>query len=249
MTALDRYGRVSSATGRSGRSGGQTATSWQECWRLSRDDATIRPPIPSAGRLFALGGVYTQHIRERGQPLNSVPSQWVVPETAVVGPGEPIVVPNRVTESVVPAVELGVVIGRGGKDIEERDAFDHVAGYTVVNDVTARTEWPGPMAYKLLDTFSPCGPHIMTADEVDRPMRLEMSLDHGGARICEGSSASMRFTISFIVSYLSTIIELRPGDVISTGDPGRVDGVLRDGESVMAAIQSVGELTNPVSFK
>ncbi|MCJ0619388.1 fumarylacetoacetate hydrolase family protein [Haloarcula hispanica] len=209
----------------------------------------IFPPISENGRLFALGGVYTQHIRERNQPLNKVPSQWLVPETAIVGPQDPIVLPERVSDSVIPAVELGVVIGKSGKYIEERDALDHIAGYTIINDITARTEWPGPMAYKLMDTFSPCGPHVVTTDELDQRVGLDMSVRHAGDRICQGSTSSMRFTIPFIVSYLSSIVELRPGDVISTGDPGRVDGVLSQGETVTASISGIGSLTNPVEIR
>lgn len=89
---------------------------------------TIVEPVASSGRFFALGGVYTQHLRERGQSLSRVPSQWIVPDTAIVGPDDPIVIPNRVRESVMPAVEFCVVIGKRGRYIREHDAMDHVAG-------------------------------------------------------------------------------------------------------------------------
>jgi len=204
-------------------------------------------PLATDGRFIALGDVYTDHLIEGGHSIPSVPAQWVVPRTAVVGPGEPIVVPDRVRESVTPAVELCLVVGRGGRDIDEADAMDHIAGYTVSNDVTAKTDWPGPMAYKLLDTFSPCGPGVTSADQVDSPTSLEMTLHQNGECICSGSSAGMRFSLPFIVRFLSSIMALRPGDVISAGDPGGVRGTLSVGTTITASIESVGRLENPVT--
>lgn len=212
------------------------------CW----DEIELLEPLGTESRLFALGGAYPQHLRERGQDLSPVPSQWYVPDSAVVGPGDAIRLPERVSGSVLPAVELGVVIGEGGRYIDAQNALDYVAGYTVVNDVTARTDWPGPMAYKLLDTFSPCGPLVTTADEVASTENLKATLHRNGERICHGSTAGMRFTISFIVSFLSTIVELRPGDIISTGDPGRVESSIEPGDTVTARVEEVGELTNSV---
>jgi 2,4-diketo-3-deoxy-L-fuconate hydrolase len=208
---------------------------------------TVVAPLASSGRFIALGDVYTDHLREGGHSLPSVPAQWLVPKTAVVGPEEPIVVPERVREAVTPAVELCLVIGRGGRDIDEADAMGHVAGYTVSNDITAKTDWPGPMAYKLLDTFSPCGPGVTPTDQVDDPTSLEMTLQQDGERICSGSSAGMRFSLPFIVRFLSSILQLRPGDVISVGDPGGVQEGLTVGSSISASIESVGQLDNPVT--
>lgn len=211
-----------------------------------REEVTLKAPVARDARIICLGGVYTNHLRERGVTLNRDPNQWVMPSTAVIGPEEPIELPVRDDSEVIPAVELGVVIGSGGKYINEAEAFDHVAGYTVVNDVTDRGEYPGPMGYKMLDTFSPCGPHVTTADEVSDPLSLDVTIRSDGEIICRGSTAGMHFTISFLISYLSTFMRLRPGDVLSMGDPGGVEGTLEPGSTVDLDIGSVGTLSNAV---
>lgn len=213
---------------------------------IRESDINIAAPLGSSGRFFALGGVYMQHLRERNDSLNKVPSQWVVPKTAVIGPDEPILLPDQVKESVMPAVELCIVIGKKGRYINEENIIDYVAGYTISNDITARTDWPGPMGYKLMDTFSPCGPGIVPVDQIDDISSLEMTLHQGENCICRGSTASMRFSIQFLVSYLSSILELQPGDIISMGDPGRVQNELVVGETIQASIENVGTLQNPV---
>lgn len=210
------------------------------------DSVSLSAPVPAAGRVICLGGMYRQHLRDRDDKLNRVPSQWVAPDCAVVGPDEPVSLPERVSDHVVPAVELGVVIGQECRYVSEEDVSDCIAGYTVCNDITARTDWPGPMAYKLMEGFWPTGPGITPVHEVTNPTTLDMTIEVGGKQICEGNTASMRFSLPFVVSYLSEILKLRPGDVISTGDPGRVNGRLQTGTDVTVSIESVGALTNPV---
>lgn len=213
------------------------------------ESVSFGAPVPADGRVICLGGVYRQHIRDRGDKLNRVPSQWVAPDCAVVGPDDPVSLPEQVSDHVAPAVELGVVIGQECRYVNEEDVSDCIAGYTVCNDITARTDWPGPMAYKLMEGFWPTGPSITPTYEVTNPTTLDMTIEIGGQQICEGNTASMRFTLPFIVSYLSQILKLRPGDVISTGDPGRVNGRLQPGTDVTVSIESVGTLTNPVIKK
>ena len=211
------------------------------------DSVSLSAPVPADGRVICLGGMYTQHLRERNDQLSLVPSQWLAPDCAVVGPNQPVALAERVSDYVVPAVELGVVIGQECRYVTEEAVDDHIAGYTVCNDITARTDWPGPMAYKLMEGFWPTGPGITPAQEVPNPTALKMTIDLDGEQICEGTTASMRFSIPFVVSYLSQILKLRPGDVISTGDPGRVNGRLHPGSDVTVAIESVGTFTNPVT--
>lgn len=214
--------------------------------RFDVDEVDVHAPLDPDGRFFAVGGAYTSHLRERDRTLLVAPHQWVVPDTSIIGPDEPIRLPDTVSEQVKPAVELCAVIGRGGSYIGESEAYDHIAGYTISNDVTARTDWPGPRGYKLFDTFSPVGPHVVTADKIADPMDLWMSIRQDGQEICSGSTAGHRFTLSFLVSYLSTMHELRPGDVISTGDPGGVTDRLRPGSTVELEIEGIGKLANGV---
>ncbi|TKX39421.1 FAA hydrolase family protein [Halorubrum sp. CGM5_25_10-8B] len=216
---------------------------------FERSEVTLRAPISNAGRLFCFGGVYTGHLRDAGLELTVDPNQWIIPDNAIVGPEETIVLPSRVAGNVKPAAELCIVIGRAGKYIEPSEAYNHIAGYSISNDVTARTEWPGPMAYKMMDTFSPIGPHVTTVDEVDQPMNLNIVMRQDGDVICQGNTSGMRFSLSFLVSYLSTITELQPGDVISTGDPGGIEGSLQPGSTVAIEIEDVGELKNPVRLE
>lgn len=214
--------------------------------RFGRDELTIEPPLDPSARVFAMGGTYSSHLREQNRSLFTVPHQWLVPDTAIIGPDSAIELPERVAETVKPAIEMAIVIGKGGSYIGEQDALNHIAGYTVSNDVTARAEWPGPRGYKIMDTFSPVGPHVTTVDEVRDPMDLSLTIRLDGAEICSGSTAGHRFTLSFLVSYLSTMYELRPGDVISTGDPGGVGDRLRPGKTVELAVKKVGTLSNDV---
>jgi 2-keto-4-pentenoate hydratase/2-oxohepta-3-ene-1,7-dioic acid hydratase in catechol pathway len=216
---------------------------------FERSEVTLRAPISNASRLFCFGAIYTGHVSDAGLGLTFDPNQWIIPDNAIIGPEDEIVLPDRVADNVKPAAELCVVIGQAGKYIEPSEAYDHIAGYSISNDVTARTEWPGPMAYKMMDTFSPIGPHVTTADEVGRPMNLDIVMRQDGDVICQGSTSGMRFSLSFLVSYLSTITELRPGDVISTGDPGGIDGSLKPGSTVEIEIEDVGELTNEVRLE
>jgi 2-keto-4-pentenoate hydratase/2-oxohepta-3-ene-1,7-dioic acid hydratase in catechol pathway len=211
------------------------------------DEVRIAPPLADGGRLICLGGMFTSHLTREGVGFTRAPNQWTVPRRSVVGPDEPIMLDERVVECTKPAVELAVVISEGGKYVSETEVFDHVVGYTVANDVTARTEWPGTMGYKLMDTFSPLGPHIVTDDEIANPYDLDMSISQAGETMCRGNTAGLRFTVAFALSFLSSFIKLRPGDVISTGDPAGIEGSLTPGETVELRIEDIGTLANPVT--
>lgn len=223
------------------------------CSRASREygveEVSLLAPLATGGRLFCLGGVYASHLEERGRDLWTVPEQWYVPRSAVVGPGEPIKLRERNAENVKPAAELGVVIGQGGRYISETEALEHIAGFTVSNDITARTDWPGPRGYKIMDSFNPIGPSVTPADAVENPLDLGIEIRQDEETICTGSTRGHRFTLSFIISYMSTLVELRPGDVLSTGDPGGVEDRLRPGNSVDLDIESLDTLRNPVEIE
>jgi len=214
-----------------------------------RENTTVYAPIPKECRLFCLGGVYTGHLEDAGLSMMIDPNQWVVPSNAIIGPEEPIVLPESVAEKVMPAAELCIVVGKSGKYIDPSEAYEYIAGYTVSNDVTARTDWPGPMAYKMMDSFSPVGPFIRTADEVTDLTNLEIKIHQGQDEICNGSTSSMRFSLSFMLSYISTITHLHPGDIISTGDPGGVKSSLTPGTTVEIEVEDVATLANRVELE
>lgn len=211
-----------------------------------RSDVHLDSPVADDTRVICLGGVYAQHLRERNDSLNQVPSQWITPKYTLVGQHDDIILPEKVEQKVVPAVELGVVIGESCRYIEESEVYDAIAGYTICNDITARTDWPGPMGYKLMDTFWPTGPSITPSQDVSNPMNLKMRITQDGSTICEGTTASMRFTIPFLVSHLSSILELRPGDIISTGDPGNVESKLKPNTTLRTSIEEIDILENNV---
>jgi 2-keto-4-pentenoate hydratase/2-oxohepta-3-ene-1,7-dioic acid hydratase in catechol pathway len=214
--------------------------------RYTVSEVDLRAPIDPDRRLFCVGGSYTSHLRESNRSLLIAPHQWLAPKTSIIGPNESIQLPVTVSEETKPAVELCAVIGKGGSYINEAEAYDHIAGYTISNDVTARTDWPGPRGYKIMDTFSPVGPHIVTADEISDPMDLAMTIRQNDETICSGTTAGHRFTLSFLVSYLSTMYDLRPGDIISTGDPGNVTDRLCTGGTISLEIEDIGTLENDV---
>lgn len=214
--------------------------------RLSVGDVDLRPPVAADARVICLGGSFTSHLEEKEWDPLRAPVVWPVPDTSIVGHEDRIRLPDRVLEDTRPAVELGAVIGRGGRYIDETDTFDHIAGYTVVNDVTARTDWPGPMAYKMLDGFNPVGPHVVPEGAVLSPTNLETRIVVDDEVVFEHGTAGIRFSIPFVISYLSSIIPLRAGDIISLGDPGGVERALQPGESVTVSIESVGSLRNEI---
>jgi 2,4-diketo-3-deoxy-L-fuconate hydrolase len=172
--------------------------------------------------------------------------------SAIVGPDDAVEIPRNSVKTDW-EVELGVVIGKGGRYIEEADALSHVAGYCVVNDVSEREfqldrsgTWDKG---KGCDTFGPTGPWLVTADEVPDPQALKLWLEVDGKRYQNGSTATMVYGVAFLISYLSRFMSLQPGDVISTGTPPGV-GLgqkpplyLRAGQTMHLGIEGLGTQT------
>ena len=218
--------------------------------------APIRPP-----RIFAAASNYVEHAKEMGtvlaQKAESNPYMFIKASTAVVGPGENVVIPAQ-TEKADWEVELAAVIGCRTRRISIEDALSAVAGYTIVNDVSARdltrrSDFPFKFDWfqgKSFDTFAPLGPWIVPASEVPDPQQLHLGLDVNDERMQDGSSAEMIFSVSEQISYLSHMLTLEPGDVIATGTPtgvGASRGVfLKPGDVMRATIERIGELQNPV---
>src|SRR5262249_4904803 len=153
--------------------------------------------------------------------IPEVPTIFAKFPTAVTGPHHPIVLPKVSTKPDYEA-ELAVVIGKGGRHIAERDWREHVFGYTIMNDVSARdfpmatTQW---MIGKTFDTFAPMGPVIVTADEIEDPHALDISLSINGVELQRSNTKHLIFTIPYLIAHLSSVFTLEPGDIISTGTP------------------------------
>ncbi|MGR3322560.1 MAG: fumarylacetoacetate hydrolase family protein [Pseudooceanicola sp.] len=179
-------------------------------------------PVAGVGKMVCIGLNYSDHAAEAGMPIPGEPIVFMKATSALTGPNDDVVLP-RGSRKGDWEVELGVVIGRTAKYVSEADALSHVAGYTIVNDVSERhfqQERGGQWTKgKSCDTFGPVGPWVVTADEVADPQALSLSCDVNGERMQTGSTAAMIFGVAHIISYLSQMMRLEPGDIIATGTP------------------------------
>lgn len=219
--------------------------------------ATRLAPLEPAN-LFCIGANYRAHIEETGASVPERPVVFMKPTTAVNHDGQAIRLPACSPRPEVDyEVELAVVIGRAGRDIPEKRALEHVLGYTVANDVSARWwqkqggggQW---VRGKGFDTFAPLGPVIVTTDEIADPQTLTLRTTLNGEVMQESTSADMLFSVAQIIAFLSQDTTLRPGTVIFTGTPSGV-GIGRDpkvflkaGDEVTVEIDGIGRLTNSV---
>jgi 5-oxopent-3-ene-1,2,5-tricarboxylate decarboxylase/2-hydroxyhepta-2,4-diene-1,7-dioate isomerase len=208
-------------------------------------------PITRPTKILALGRNYQAHADETGFSLPDEPLFFAKAPSSIVGPGAGIAYPAVVTR-LDPEIELGVVIGRRAKDVPEDRAMDHVAGYTIVNDVTARDmqfrdiEENKPwFRAKSFDTFTPVGPHLVLKDEIPDPHNLRITLRVNGQARQDALTAHCIFTVPQIVHYISTFMTLEPGDLIATGTPGGIAPVER-GDLVECTITGLGTLANRV---
>jgi 2,4-diketo-3-deoxy-L-fuconate hydrolase len=182
----------------------------------------LGPCVGHIGKFICIGLNYSDHAAEAGMAVPPEPIVFNKWTSAVVGPDDNVEIPRGSVKTDW-EVELGVVIGQGGRYIEQADAMRHVAGYCVVNDVSEREfqiERSGTWDKgKGCDTFGPTGPWLVTADEVPNPQALGMWLEVEGKRYQNGSTATMVYQVAFLISYLSRFMSLQPGDVIATGTP------------------------------
>jgi 2-keto-4-pentenoate hydratase/2-oxohepta-3-ene-1,7-dioic acid hydratase in catechol pathway len=206
--------------------------------------------VAGIGKFICIGLNYADHAAESGHPVPDEPVIFMKGTSAVVGPNDDVEIP-RGSEKTDWEVELGVVIGKSAKYVTEVDALEHVAGYCVINDVSERSfqierggQWTKG---KSCDTFGPLGPWLVTRDEIPDPQSLRLWLEVDGKRYQDGSTRTMVFGVSFLVSYLSQFMSLQPGDVISTGTPpgvglGQKPPVyLRSGQIIRLGIDGLGE--------
>ncbi|MDR8477087.1 fumarylacetoacetate hydrolase family protein [Serratia sp. IR-2025] len=207
--------------------------------------------VGGIGKFICIGLNYADHAAETGAAIPEEPVVFNKWTSAVVGPYDRVEIP-RGSQKTDWEVELGVVIGQGGRYISEADAMRHVAGYCVINDVSEREyqiERGGTWDKgKGCDTFGPIGPWLVTADEIADPHSLNLWLEVDGKRYQDGNTSTMIFRIPQIVSYLSRFMSLQPGDVISTGTPPGVGMgqkpqpiYLRAGQTMRLGIEGLGE--------
>jgi ureidoglycolate lyase len=210
------------------------------------------PCVAGIGKFVCIGLNYADHAAESGHPVPDEPVIFMKATSAVCGPDDDVEIP-RGSEKTDWEVELGVVIGKPAKHVDDAQALEHVAGYCVINDVSERSfqierggQWTKGKSH---DTFGPIGPWLVTRDEVPDPQNLGMWLEVDGKRYQDGSTRTMVFGVAFLVSYLSRFMSLRPGDVISTGTPpgvglGQKPPVyLRPGQTIRLGIEGLGEQT------
>jgi 2,4-diketo-3-deoxy-L-fuconate hydrolase len=215
----------------------------------------IGPCLKGVGKFICIGLNYIDHARETGNQAPFEPVVFMKATSAIVGPNDNIVQPRGSTK-LDWEVELGVVIGTKAKYVSEERALEHVAGYFLANDVSERafqSEGTGQWTKgKSCDTFGPIGPWFVTADEVPNPQDLRLWLDVDGVRRQDGTTANMIFSVAQIVSYLSGLMTLHPGDVIITGTPaGVAQGMkppvyLRPGQVITLGIDGLGEQSQTV---
>lgn len=189
---------------------------------LVQGSPRLGPPVGQVGKFIGIGLNYSDHATEAGMKPPPEPIVFMKATSSIVGPNDMVSLP-RGSEKSDWEVELGVVIGRPAKYVSKAQALDHVAGYCIVNDVSERafqTERAGQWTKgKSCDSFGPIGPWLVTPDEVGDPQVLDLTLDLNGKRVQTGNSASMIFGVAHVISYLSEMMSLQPGDVIATGTP------------------------------
>ncbi|WP_288462108.1 ureidoglycolate lyase [uncultured Pseudomonas sp.] len=257
---LDAQGRLRDLSGQVADLAGEAlgAESLARLRQLDPDslplvDGTPRlgPCVGRVGKFICIGLNYADHAAESGLDVPKEPVVFNKWTSAICGPNDAVQIPRDSTKTDW-EVELGVVIGKAGRYIDEANALDHVAGYCVVNDVSER-EWQLERGGtwdkgKGFDTFGPLGPWLVTADEVTDPQNLDLWLEVDGHRYQNGNTRTMIFTVAQIIAYLSRCMSLQPGDVISTGTPPGVGmGVkpqsvyLKPGQEMRLGIQGLGE--------
>jgi len=218
------------------------------------DQISYLPPVLRPSKVICLGLNYRDHAAEAHMAVPDYPILFHKVAGSLTGHNQPIVIP-RISDRIDYEGELAIIIGRKGKYISEEEALEYVAGYTNANDVSARdlqfrtSQWT---TGKMLDTFGPLGPALITCDEVPDPQALRITTILNGVTMQDATTADMLFPVSFVVSYVSQIVTIEPGDVIMTGTPPGIGNTrtppvyLKPGDSVSVEIERLGRLTNPV---
>jgi acylpyruvate hydrolase len=231
---------------------------WEETARAANgathplDGADLAAVVPAPGKIICVGHNYRNHIKEMGRDVPEYPTLFAKYAESLIGPYDDLALPQE-SDAVDWEAELAVVIGKSGRRISEADAADHIAGYSVLNDVSMRDyqfrtlQW---LQGKTWEKSTPFGPALVTKDEFSAGPLMTSEVD--GESMQQTPTGDLVFTPEFLVSYISTIITLNPGDVIATGTPGGVGHArdpkryLREGQVLVTSIEGLGRLKNRV---
>jgi 2-keto-4-pentenoate hydratase/2-oxohepta-3-ene-1,7-dioic acid hydratase in catechol pathway len=221
--------------------------------RVSLTDVTLHAPVTDPQKIVCLGLNYRDHAEETGQELPANPMWFAKFANSLIGSGEDIVLPSAHPEYVDYEAELAFVIGAPAHKVDVKDALAHIAGAMAFNDVSARdlqlqnTLWTSG---KAIDTFAPCGPALVTLDEIEDLQALVLRTRINGELVQEGTTANLIFGPAEVVAWLSRTMTLLPGDIIATGTPAGVGAAqgrfLRDGDTVEVEVEVIGAVRNTV---
>jgi 2-keto-4-pentenoate hydratase/2-oxohepta-3-ene-1,7-dioic acid hydratase in catechol pathway len=221
--------------------------------RIALADVTLHAPVTDPQKIICLGLNYRDHAAETGQDIPANPMWFAKFANSLIGSGENIVLPSAHPEYVDYEAELALVIGRPARNVDAEDALSHIAGAMAFNDVSARdlqlqnTLWTSG---KAIDTFAPCGPALVTLEEIEDLQTLGLRTRINGELLQQGTTANLIFGPAEVIAWLSRTMTLLPGDIIATGTPAGVGATqgrfLRDGDTVEVEIDGLGALRNPV---
>ena len=221
---------------------------------LSLDTLELGPPVLNPDKILCLGVNYREHAAEAQQAIPAAPMIFAKFRNCLIGPTSPILLP-RVSTRIDYEGELAVIIGKRCKSVTEQEALGYVAGYSIMNDVSARdiqaqtSQWT---AGKALDTFAPLGPGIVPTSQIPDPQTLTLITRVNGQEVQHDSTANMIFSVASAIAFLSSLMTLEPGDILATGTPSGVGFkrtpplFLQDGDVVEVEIECIGSLRNPV---
>lgn len=227
----------------------------------SLDEITLLAPIPTPRKnIIGIGLNYTEHVAESARTLDTtgkLPQKPIIfskPPTTVTGPNTNVLLNPKLTQQLDWEVELAVIIGKKGKYVAKENAMDYVFGYTIINDISARDcrregQW---IVSKGQDTFAPMGPFLVTADEIENPHNLNLSLKLNGVEKQNSNTKFLLFNINDLIEDLSTVFTIEPGDIIATGTPAGVGAgrspqeFMKDGDVMECNIPEIGTLINTV---
>lgn len=226
--------------------------------RIALDSVALLPPVPDPEKIVCIGLNYRAHAAEGRLDPPETPTFFAKYANALVGDGATVPLPAS-SRKVDYEAEIAFVVGRTAKDVDAASALDHIAGYTLLNDLSARDlqfRTPQWMPGKVFDGSAPCGPALVTADEVpSAPDRIGIALDLNGERMQEATTADLIFPVPELLAHLSTLMTLVPGDIVSTGTPAGVGGAreprvwLQPGDELVVSSPELGSLRTSISCR